>query len=102
MGAVGERAGAAVLIGVGDYLHAEQVLPLRYAVRDAEAMADVLATARCAAFQPQSEIAHEPLRLRDAVAHHLSKWLPEQARGAEIAVIYFAGHGMIHRHRPAR
>ena len=34
---------------------------------------------------------------RDAVAHHLSKWLPEQARGAEIAVIYFAGHGMIHR-----
>lgn len=34
---------------------------------------------------------------RDAVAYHLSKWLPEQARGAEVAVIYFAGHGMIHR-----
>jgi uncharacterized caspase-like protein len=34
---------------------------------------------------------------RDTVAHHLFKWLPEQARGAEIAVIYFAGHGMIHQ-----
>jgi uncharacterized caspase-like protein len=33
---------------------------------------------------------------RDTVTHHLAKWLPEQARGAEIAVIYFAGHGMIH------
>jgi serine/threonine protein kinase len=33
---------------------------------------------------------------RDAVAHHLSKWLPEQAKQAEIVVIYFAGHGAIH------
>ena len=34
---------------------------------------------------------------RDEVAHHLSKWLPDQGRGAEVAVIFFAGHGMIHR-----
>ena len=34
---------------------------------------------------------------RDAVAHHLSKWLPEHARGAELALIYFAGHGMVQR-----
>ena len=29
--ATGERAGAAVLIGIGDYLLEEQVWPLRYA-----------------------------------------------------------------------
>ena len=40
--ATGERAGAAVLIGIGSYLLAEQVWPLRYAAHDAEAMADVL------------------------------------------------------------
>ena len=43
MGArTGERNGAAVLIGVGEYLHQEQVWPLRYTHRGTEeAMAGV-------------------------------------------------------------
>src|SRR5262249_54925217 len=37
---------------------------------------------------------------RDALVHRLHKWLPEQARGAEIVVLYFAGHGMVHKFGP--
>jgi len=96
--ALGERAAAALLIGIGKYLQGEQVWPLRYAARDAEAMADVLIDPDVCGF-PAARVKRLTDRAasRDAVAHHLSKWLPEQARGAEIAVIYFAGHGTIHR-----
>ena len=88
---------AAVLIGIGDYLHKEQVWPLRYAARDAEAMAGVLSDPEVCGFPAHKvKLLTDQAASRDAVAHHLSKWLPEQARGAEIAVIYFAGHGMIH------
>ena len=98
MCAAGERAGAAVLIGIGDYLHAEQVWPLRYAARDAEAMAEVLVDpAVCGFPAPDVKLLKNHSASRDAVAHHLSKWLPEHARGAEVALIYFAGHGMVHR-----
>ncbi len=94
----GERAAAALLIGIGKYLHAGQVWPLRYAARDAEAMAGVLIDPEVCGFPAHRvKLLTDHSATRDAVAHHLSRWLPEQARGAEIAVIYFAGHGMIHR-----
>jgi serine/threonine protein kinase len=97
-GGTGERGGAAVLIGIGEYLHAEQVWPLRYAARDAEAMAGVLSDPELCGFPAHKvKLLTDQSASRDKVAHHLSKWLPEQARGAEIALIYFAGHGMIHR-----
>jgi uncharacterized caspase-like protein len=32
---------------------------------------------------------------RDAIVHHLSTWLPAAAWGAEIVVLYFAGHGTV-------
>jgi serine/threonine protein kinase len=96
--ATSERNGAAVLIGIGAYQHAEQVWPLRYAARDAEAMAGVLSDPEVCSFPARKvKLLTDQSASRDAVAHHLSKWLPEQARGAEIVVIYFAGHGMIHR-----
>src|SRR5271170_6885207 len=96
--ATGERDGAAVLIGIGAYLHEEQIWPLRYAARDAEAMAGVLSDPEVCGFSAQKvKLLTDQSASRDTVAHHLSKWLPEQARGAEIAVIYFACHGMIHR-----
>ena len=95
--ATGERAGAAVLIGIGSYLLPEQVWPLRYAAHDAEAMADVLSDPEICGFpRHKVKLLTDQAASRDAVTHHLAKWLPEQARGAEIAVIYFAGHGMIH------
>jgi serine/threonine protein kinase len=96
--ATSERDGAAVLIGIGQYLLEEQVWPLRYAARDAEAMAGVLSDPEVCGFPAAKvKLLTDQSASRDALAHHLSKWLPEQARGAEIAVIYFAGHGMIHR-----
>jgi serine/threonine protein kinase len=96
--ATSERDGAAVLIGIGQYLLEEQVWPLRYAARDAEAMAGVLSDPEVCGFPAAKvKLLTDRSASRDAVAHNLSKWLPEQARGAEIAVIYFAGHGMIHR-----
>jgi Protein kinase domain/Caspase domain len=96
--ATGERNGAAVVIGIGEYLRQEQVWPLCYAARDAEAMAGVLSDPDVCSFPAQNvKLVTDQWATRDTIAHHLSKWLPAQARGAEIAVIYFAGHGMIHR-----
>jgi serine/threonine protein kinase len=98
MAIAGERAGAALVIGIGDYGKADQVRPLRFAARDAEAMASILIDRETCGFPARGvRLLTNAEASRDAVAHHLSKWLPEQARGAEIAVIYFAGHGMIHR-----
>jgi serine/threonine protein kinase len=94
----GERAGAALLIGIGDYLQGDRVWPLRFAARDAAAMEEVLIDPDVCAFPRRNvKLLTDQAACRDTVAHHLSKWLPAQARGAEIAVIYFAGHGMIHR-----
>ena len=96
--ATSERDGAAVVIGVGQYLRDEQVWPLRYAADDAESMAGVLVDPEICGF-PESNVKllTDASATRDSVAHHLSKWLPEQCRGAQLAVIYFAGHGMIHK-----
>jgi hypothetical protein len=41
-GATGGRGGAAAVIGIGEYLYTQQVWPLRYAARDAEAITGVL------------------------------------------------------------
>jgi serine/threonine protein kinase len=96
--AAGERAGAALLIGIGQYLHSEQVWPLRFAARDAQTMAEALVDPEVCAFPPRKvKVLTDAAASRDAVAHHLSKWLPEQAQDCEIAVIYFAGHGMVSR-----
>ena len=78
-----ERAAAALLIGIGKYLHAEQVWPLRYVTRDAEAMAGVLIDPELCGFPAQRvKVLADHSATRDTVAHHLSKWLPEQARGS--------------------
>jgi serine/threonine protein kinase len=93
----GTRAGAAVVIGVGEYLHAERVRPLRFAARDAEAVAGALIDPSVCGFPAEKvKLLTDADACRDALAHHLSKWLPEQAKQAEIVVIYFAGHGTIH------
>jgi serine/threonine protein kinase len=92
----GERAGTALLIGIGEYLHSGQVWPLRFAAHDAEAMADALTDPEVCRFHAgKVKLLTDASAARDAVVHHLSKWLPEQAKGAEIAVIYFACHGTV-------
>jgi serine/threonine protein kinase len=85
-----------VVIGVGDYLHGQRIAPLRYAERDARALCRMLVDPAVCAF-PRDNVAvltHKRAR-RDRVVHYLSHWLPTRARGADLALIYFAGHGMV-------
>jgi serine/threonine-protein kinase len=90
------RAGAALVLGIGKYLHAGRVEPLRFAARDAGALARALADPALCAFPAESvALLTGPRARRDQVVQRLSRWLPEQARGAELAVIYFAGHGVV-------
>jgi len=95
------RAGAALLIGIGRYQHADRIAPLPFAVRDAEALAEHLVNPEIGRFAAESVVVltTETAR-RDEVVRRLSRWLPEAARGAEIALVYFAGHGMVRRVGP--
>jgi serine/threonine protein kinase len=90
------RAAVALVIGISDYLRSDAVTSLRYAARDARALARVLANPAFCAF-PRDRVAvlTQQRARRDQVVHHLSKWLPEKAKGAELVLIYFACHGMV-------
>ncbi len=91
------RAAIAVVVGIGDYRHAERIAPLRFATRDARAVAETLTNPAVCQFPPNQVVLlsnHEATR--DQIVHRLSNWLPTQGRGTELAFIYFAGHGMVH------
>src|SRR5262245_60917438 len=91
------RVGVALVVGVGDYLRAERVEPLRFATRDAAALAAALADPDLCAFpREQVVLLTDADARRDDLVHRLSHWLPERARGADLVVIYFAGHGVAH------
>jgi serine/threonine protein kinase len=90
------RAGIALVIGVGEYLRAERVEPLRFASRDAIALADALADPNLCCFaRDQVVLLTNGDAQRDEIVQRLSRWLPQRARGTELVVIYFAGHGMV-------
>jgi serine/threonine protein kinase/uncharacterized caspase-like protein len=90
------RNAVALLFGIGEYYHRERIAPLRYAGRDARALARLLANGDCCGF-PRDGVALLTDRhagRRDMV-RRLSRWLPRQAKGAELVLIYFAGHGVV-------
>jgi serine/threonine protein kinase len=90
------RAAVALVVGISDYLRSDAVTSLHYAARDAEALAHLLADPEFCAF-PRDRVAvltQEQAR-RDQVVHHMSKWLPEKANGADLVLIYFACHGTV-------
>jgi serine/threonine protein kinase len=91
-------AGAALLVGIGAYRHADKVAALRYAACDAEALAEVL-TDRDVCGLPSDRVVllTDGNACREDVVHRLSKWLPESARGANLALVFFAGHGAVQR-----
>jgi serine/threonine protein kinase len=97
----GTRAGVALLIGIGSYLHGERIPPLRFAPRDARSLARVFADPDVCGF-PRDRVVllTDRKARRDEVVHRLSGWLPAQARGADLVVIYFAGHGTVQRVGP--
>jgi serine/threonine protein kinase/uncharacterized caspase-like protein len=90
------RAGVALLIGVGDYLHADRIARLPFAARDAKALARLFVDADVCGFpRGQVVVLTDRRARREAIVDRLSGWLPARARGAEIVVIYFAGHGTV-------
>ena len=90
--------GAALLVGIGSYLCAERVGPLRFAAGDAQALAETLLDPDICGFpRDRVMLLTDGDARRDDVVHRLSKWLVEQAKGADIAVVYFAGHGTVQR-----
>ena len=95
------RAAAALLVGVGKYLHADRIPTLRYARPDARALARLLTAPEVCGF-PEDKVAllTDKEARREPVVTRLAKWLPAQARGAELVVIYFAGHGLVQRVGP--
>jgi serine/threonine protein kinase len=85
-------------VGIDQYEHAEQIPALRFAARDAEAVAAALADPDVGNFREEQVLLLTGAQAtRDEVVRHLSKWLPGAVRSAELVVIYFAGHGMVHR-----
>src|SRR5438105_2431171 len=97
-GDVDTRAGAALLVGIDRYQYADRIQPLPFAVCDAQALARHLTDPAI------GRLAHESVKLltgesasREELVRGLSKWLPLASRGAEIAIIYFAGHGMVRK-----
>jgi serine/threonine protein kinase len=91
------RNGVALVIGVGDYAHTG-IARLQFAARDAEALADLLAEPDVCAFPPDRvKLLTDREADRDAITQHLSEWLPNEARGADLVVLYFAGHGVVRR-----
>jgi serine/threonine protein kinase len=91
------RAGIALVIGVGEYRRSDRVENLQYAARDAVALADALADpALCCFPREQVVLLTNAEAGRDELVQRLSSWLPKHARGTELTVIYFAGHGMVH------
>jgi serine/threonine protein kinase len=92
------RAGVALLIGINDYLRGEQIPALQFAVRDAEALADLLTDDEVCRFPPERvRLLAGPQAGRDELVRSLEDWLPRQAKVAELAVLYFAGHGLVRR-----
>jgi serine/threonine protein kinase len=89
------RNGVALVIGVGDYLH-PGIQRLEFAADDASAVAELLADPRVCGFpRERVQLLIDADAGRDAIVGRLSRWLPENGRGADLAVVYFAGHGMV-------
>src|SRR5262245_6038843 len=96
------RRAHALVIGVGAYPNSAGVQPLRFARRDAEELVRVLTRPDASGFAPEHvKLLVDDQATRQGIMHHLSKWLPESSREDEIALIYFAGHGML-KHVGAR
>jgi serine/threonine protein kinase len=91
-----KRRALALVVGVGRYRLADRISTLPYATADAEAVAKALVNPKLCGFPEVGvELLRDAEATRDEVVSRLSKWLPSVADGAEIVVIYFAGHGMM-------
>jgi serine/threonine protein kinase len=89
------RQGVALIVGLGTYRNGGQIPQLPFACHDAEAIAQILSEPDVCGLPPQNVVVltDEDARREDLV-RRLTKWLPGQAAGLDLAFIYFAGHGV--------
>jgi serine/threonine protein kinase len=93
-----KRTGLALLVGIGDYERADRIGPLPYAPRDARALARLfLDPGVCGFARERIVLLTGPRARRERIVHRLSRWLPAEGRGADLVVIYFAGHGVVEK-----
>jgi serine/threonine protein kinase len=92
------RNAVALVVGIGAYQNPTRVPTLRYAARDARALARVLAAPDVCAFPEERVVVLTNRQAHRAeLVRRLSSWLPAQGQGADLALIYFAGHGIVHK-----
>src|SRR5262245_11080228 len=93
-----QRQGAALVVGVGSYRHGGNLSPLPMARRDARELARLFVDPAFCAFPRENvSLLVDEKAGRSRIVRRLSDWLPQRARGAELAIIYFAGHGTTDR-----
>jgi serine/threonine protein kinase len=92
------RNAIALVAGIGVYRHRDRIPPLRFAPRDARSMERVLIDPEVCGF-PRERVVTLTNRQanRASLVRHLSRWLPEQGKGVDLALVYFAGHGVVRR-----
>jgi serine/threonine protein kinase len=91
----GPRSGVALLIGVGDYRHRGHIRPLPYARRDARSLARLARAPRgCRFADDRVVLLTDAEATREALVRRLAAWLPRESAGAELVLVYFAGHGV--------
>jgi serine/threonine protein kinase len=96
-----KRTGLALLVGVGAYRRGDRIDPLPYAPRDARALARVFVDpALCGFARDRVVLLTDEKARRDRIVNRLAKWLPAEGRGADLVVIYFAGHGVVEKVGP--
>src|SRR5262245_1291331 len=90
------RNAAALLAGIGRYRRADRIAGLSFAARDARALARLVRDEHVCGF-PRDRVVllADDKACRANLVRHLSRWLPQEAKGAELVLIYFAGHGTV-------
>lgn len=87
------RRAAALVIGIGQYAHPD-LPPIPTACADAVAVAERLGDPNVCRFFPHSiAVLTDAVATREAIDRHLRHWLAQEAREAELVVLYFAGYG---------
>jgi serine/threonine protein kinase len=90
------HAAVAILAGISDYQRTDRIAPLRFAHRDARSLARLLTDPRAGNFSPDhAQVLTNRQAPRADLVKLFSDWLPTHAQGAEVVLVYFAGHGTV-------
>jgi serine/threonine protein kinase len=94
------RSAAALVVGIGHYPEgptSPSAIP--FATDDAKAMAALLADPTLCGFDPdQTKLLTDGDATRTNIIAALSSWLHSAAQNADLAIVFLAGHGVLHRY----